>query len=155
METPLGREIKQTKPFASQEQETLLNLMRTSAMLEHAMAESLKPFGVTQSQYNALRILRGAGRQGLCRHEVRDRMVTPVPDVTRLLDRLEKRGLVSRERDVVDRRLVTARITDDGLDLLRQLERPVARTTRQLLGHMSDEDLGALGELLVRARAGA
>lgn len=153
MEPPLSQEIKQSKPFGSPEQEALLNLMRTSALLEHAVAEALKPFGVTQSQYNALRILRGAGRSGLCRHEVRDRMVAPVPDVTRLLDRLERRGLVSRERDAVDRRLVTARITDEGLELLKRLERPVARTTQQLLGHMDDTELNELGALLVRARS--
>lgn len=155
METALAREIKQTKPFNSLEQETLLNLMRTSALLQHALAESLKPFGVTQSQYNALRILRGAGKLGLCRHEVRDRMVTPVPDVTRLLDRLEDKGLVARERDGIDRRLVTARITEDGLTLLEKLDRPLARTTKHLLGHMTEQDLSRLGSLLVTARENA
>lgn len=155
MDTALGREIKQTKPFSSPEQETLLNLMRTSALLQHALAESLKPFGVTQSQYNALRILRGAGRSGLCRHEVGDRMVTPVPDVTRLLDRLEEKGLVARERDGVDRRLVTARITEDGLALLEKLDRPLARTTKHLLGHMTEQELSRLGSLLVTARENA
>ena len=152
MDTALGKEIKQTRPFASPEQEALLNLMRTSALLQHAHAESLKPFGVTQVQYNVLRILRGAGAAGLCRHEVRDRMVTPVPDVTRLLDRLEDRGLVTRERDETDRRLVTARITGDGLELLKAVDRPLATTTRRLLGHMDEAELRRLGELLVRAR---
>lgn len=152
MKTALGKEIKQTRPFASPEQEAFLNIMRTSALLQHAVAESLKPFGVTQVQYNVLRILRGAGGPGLCRHEVRDRMVTPVPDVTRLLDRLQDRGLVTRERDAVDRRLVTARITDDGLALLKAVDRPLATTTRRLLGHMDESDLQRLGELLVLAR---
>jgi DNA-binding MarR family transcriptional regulator len=152
MKTALGKEIKQTRPFASPEEEAFLNIMRTSALLQHAVAESIKPFGVTQVQYNVLRILRGAGESGLCRHEVRDRMVTPVPDVTRLLDRLQDRGLVTRERDAVDRRLVTATITDDGLELLKAVDRPLATTTRRLLGHMDERDLKRLGELLVLAR---
>src|SRR5215212_5742803 len=95
----LSDEIKQTKPFTSLEHEAVLSLERTAAVLSHAFGELLKPYGVTPTQYNVLRILRGAGSTGLCRHEVRDRMVAQVPDVTRLLDRLEEMGLVERERD--------------------------------------------------------
>src|SRR5215510_11659766 len=104
MVTDLRTEIKQRKPFGSVEQEAQLNLERTAAVLGHSFAEALKRFGVTPTQYNALRILRGAGKDGLCRNEVRDRMISQVPDVTRLLDRLEDAGLVERERLTTDRR---------------------------------------------------
>src|SRR5918998_4758726 len=111
----LREEIKQTKPFASPEQEAMLSLERTAAVLVHGMAQEFEAYGVTPTQYNVLRILRGAGAPGLCRYEIRDRLVAQVPDVTRLLDRLEEMGLVARERDGADRRLVTTRITDAGL----------------------------------------
>src|SRR4051794_41800121 len=111
MSPSLRAEIKQKKPFGSLEQEAQLNIERTAAVLGHGFAESLKPYGITPTQYNVLRILRGAGEAGLCRNEVRDRLLRQVPDVTRLLDRLAEAGLVERERDSADRRLVTTRIT--------------------------------------------
>lgn len=152
MESNLGAEIKQTRPFASLEQEVYLNVVRTSALLEHALAEAMKPFKITQTQYNVLRILRGAGKGGLCRHEIRDRMIAPVPDVTRLLDRLEDRGLVTRERGGVDRRLVTARITDGGLELLQEMDEPVSRSTKHYLGHLNEVEMRRLAALLGKAR---
>ena len=148
-------EIQQTKPFRSRSQEAYLALLRTADDSKRYISRVLDSAGVTLQQYNVLRILRGAGKLGLCRHEVRDRMVTPVPDVTRLLDRLEDKGLVARERDGIDRRLVTARITEDGLTLLEKLDRPLARTTKHLLGHMTEQELTRLGSLLVTARANA
>src|SRR5690242_20838864 len=102
MTPSLQNEIKQTKPFASLEQEAMLNIERTAALLGHQLEQALKAFGVTPTQYNVLRILRGAGEHGLCRHEVRDRLIAQVPDVTRLLDRLEEMKLIERERDSVD-----------------------------------------------------
>src|SRR5437762_13910759 len=126
----LRAEIKQTKPFASLEEEALLNLERTAAVIGHALAERLKPHGITPTQYNVLRILRGAGKAGLCRNEVRDRLVAQVPDVTRLLDRLEHLGLIDRERSTEDRRLVSTRITAAGLALLRSLDDAVARVQK-------------------------
>ena len=86
--TKLQEEIRQTRPFATVEQEASLSIARTAALLEHAVGEALKPYGLTPTQYNALRILRGAGDDGLCRNEVGERMVAIVPDATRLLDRL-------------------------------------------------------------------
>src|SRR5947208_2507840 len=106
MPSNLRAEIKQTKPFASLEEEALLSIQRTAAVLDHWIDDALKPYGITPTQYNVLRILRGAGKLGLCRNEVRDRLVAQVPDVTRLLDRLEESSLIERERGTSDRRLV-------------------------------------------------
>src|ERR1700712_5563304 len=106
----LADEIKQTRPFATLAQEAMLSVERTAAVLGHAFAEALRPHGITRTQYNVLRILRGAGGAGLCRQEVRDRLVAEVPDVTRLIDRLEASGLVTREADENDRRFRNTRI---------------------------------------------
>jgi len=152
MHTPLRARIRQARPFGSLAQEAFLNLVRTAAALEHAVEDALKPYGVTATQYNVLRILRGAGKRGLCRNEVRDRMVTPVPDATRLLDRLEARGYLERRQDSDDRRFVTARISPAGLDLLDRMERPVAELHEAHLGHMSETELLELSALLERAR---
>jgi DNA-binding MarR family transcriptional regulator len=153
MRTTLREEIKQAKPFTSLEQEALLSIERTAAVLGHAFAEALRPYDVTPTQYNVLRILRGAGAAGLCRNEVRERLVAQVPDVTRLIDRLEEMGLVARARGEADRRLVTTRITRDGLRLLDRLEEPVAETHRRQLGHMDERSLRALVDLLAEARS--
>ena len=150
----LHDEIKQTKPFASLEQEAMLSVERTAAVLGHALADALKPYGVTPTQYNVLRILRGAGPDGLCRHEVRARLVAQVPDVTRLLDRLEEVGLVTRERSASDRRLVTTRITAQGLEVLAQLDEPITEIHRRQLGHMDERQLRTLIDLLAVAREG-
>lgn len=152
MPTRLQDEIRQSRPFATPEQEALLSIERTAAVLGHQLAEMFKPFGVTPTQYNVLRILRGAGEPGLCRNEVRDRLVSQVPDVTRLLDRMEEVGLVERERDAEDRRLVNTRITRKGLKLLDELDGPVTEFHRRQLGHMGREKLRTLIELLALAR---
>ena len=117
MNSRLQREIRQERPFAGVEEEAFLNLQRTAAVLMQAFGAELKPLGVTPTQYNALRILRGAQPDGLPCKEVGSRLVTPVPDVTRLLDRLESRSLISRGRAVSDRRVVEVRIAQAGLDL--------------------------------------
>ena len=148
----LQSEIRASAPFSSTEEEVSLNILRTAALLEHAVAERLKPYGLTPTQYNVLRILRGAGTEGLCRTEVTERMLTPVPDATRLLDRLEEAGLVARVRNSDDRRFVTARITPAGLMKLRKLDEPVLRMHEELLGHMAREDLRRLAELLEFSR---
>ena len=152
MSPNLRNEIKQTKPFSSAEAEAHLNIERTSAVLGHAFGEKLKAYGITSTQYNVLRILRGAGPGGLCRNEVRDRLVSQVPDVTRLLDRLEASGLIERARSSADRRLVSTHITPAGLKLLEQLDEPVLEMHRTLLGHMSAEQLKTLSDLLALAR---
>ena len=121
MTSRLQTEIKQTKPFVSLEQEAVLGLLRTAAIVDHANDEALRPFGLTGTQFNVLRILKGAGTGGLCGREIGERMINRVPDVPRLLDRLEKAELISRVRDREDRRHVTARITDKGRELLEEI----------------------------------
>jgi DNA-binding MarR family transcriptional regulator len=148
-------EIRQTRPFASRQQEVYLAILRTAAVLEHATVEMLRPHGVTPTQYNVLRILRGAGKGGLCRNAVRDRMVANVPDATRLLDRMEASGLIERQRDEQDRRFVTARITAEGLRLLDVLDEPMQALHRQQLGPLEPDEVDALITLLERIRAGA
>jgi DNA-binding MarR family transcriptional regulator len=152
MSHDLRDEIRQRKPFASLEQEALLSIERTAAVLMHGFADSLKAHDITPTQYNVLRILRGAGAAGLCRNEIRDRLVAQVPDVTRLLDRMEEAGLVERERAAQDRRLVTTRITRDGLKLLKRLDGPVIESHRRQLGHLSAPQLRSLIGLLAVAR---
>ena len=154
MSTDLRTEIKQRKPFGSLEEEAVLNIDRTAAVIGHAFAESLKPYDITPTQYNVLRILRGAGKDGLCRNEVRDRLVAQVPDVTRLLDRLEDAGYIERERSTADRRLVTTHITPAGLALLRSLDAPVQAMHKTHLGHMSARQIKMLSKLLALARNG-
>jgi len=152
MDTRLRDEIKQAAPFGSLEQEVFLNVLRTAAVLEHAMAARLKPHGLTLTQYNVLRILRGAGAGGLCRNEVVERMLTPVPDATRLLDRMVTLGLVVKEREGDDRRYVTTRITERGLALLATLDGPVGTMHHEQLGHLSNDELRRLADLLEAAR---
>jgi DNA-binding MarR family transcriptional regulator len=153
MASGLRAELKQRKPFVSPEQEALLSLARTAALLDHATAEALKPYRLTPTQYNALRILRGAEPEGLCRNEVRDRLVARVPDATRLLDRLADMGLVVRSREGDDRRFVRARITPAGLDLLRSLDGVVCSLHREQLGHLGRRKLRVLIRLLEEARS--
>ena len=148
----LQTELRQRKPFASLEHEAVLAIARTAAVLEHSTAEALKPHGLTPTQYNALRILRGAGDEGLCRNEVRDRLVARVPDATRLLDRLEEMGLVRRAREGDDRRFVRSRITPVGLELLGRLDHAVTELHHRQLGHLGAERLRNLIALLEVAR---
>lgn len=152
MSTRLREELKQTRPFESREQEAYLNLQRTAALLGHEVAETLKPYDITSTQYNVLRILRGARPAGLCRNDVKERLINPVPDATRLLDRLEAAGLVERARDAEDRRFVMARITERGMRIVEELDRPVAELHRRQLEHLGAEGLRTLIELLERAR---
>jgi len=154
-ESMLQEELKQSKPFATLEQEALLSIERTSAMLSHGVADALRRYGITPTQYNVLRILRGAGEQGLYRNEVRDRLVAQVPDVTRLLDRMEEMGFVDRERAAGDRRMVFTRITRKGIRLLGRLDDPVARLHERQLGHLGATKLRALIRLLAEARHGS
>ena len=150
----LRDEIRQTRPFQSLEQEAALSIERTSVVLRHGFAEALRPFGITGTQLNVLRILRGAGRDGLCRNEIGDRLVSQVPDVTRLLDRMEEAGLVVRERSTEDRRLVRTRITTEGLALLDRLQEPLVEMHREQLGHLSAPQLQTLIDLLALVRQG-
>ena len=118
MSPTIQEEIKQGKPFPHLPAEALVAIVRTAAVLDHALADALRPFGVTPTQYNVLRILRGAGVGGLCGREVGERLISQVPDVSRLLDRMDDLGLITRERDEADRRHVTARVSSRGLRIL-------------------------------------
>ena len=120
-------------------------------LVRRAVDRTLEPYGVTPQQYNVLRILRGAP-EGLPCGEIASRMITRDPDITRLLDRLEKRELISRCRETKDRRTVIARITPEGLALLARLDGPVQAAHRKQLGHLGRERLRALTELLRAAR---
>lgn len=148
----LRDELKMAKPFKSVEEEALLSIARTAAVIEHAGAEAFKAFNLTTTQYNVLRILRGAGHEGLCRNEVGERLVTRVPDVTRLLDRMEVAGLIARERGAKDRRFVSARITDKGLKLLDKIDRDLPELHARQLGHVSQKRLRELIGILEEVR---
>jgi DNA-binding MarR family transcriptional regulator len=150
--TALLDELRHGKPFASLAEEAFLDISRTAAELQEGIDRVLKPYGVSATQYNVLRILRGAAPKGLCRHEIRDRLLTRMPDVTRLLDRMEEAELVTRERDTADRRLVTTRLTDRGRDLVDALDGPVAEEHERRFGHVDAKQLRTLTRLLTRVR---
>jgi MarR family transcriptional regulator, organic hydroperoxide resistance regulator len=150
----LQAELKQSKPFPSPVAEALLSILRTAAVIDHHLAEELKPFGITATQYNVLRILRGAGQQGLCGREVAERLVSKVPDVSRLLDRTEDLGLIRRERDPEDRRHVTARITDKGLAVLERSIPALEAIQRRRFGRLDPEGLQRLIAALEDVRSG-
>jgi DNA-binding MarR family transcriptional regulator len=152
MSRALSQEIHQRKPFVSLEEEAFLGLQRTASLLLQSLGRELKGHDLTPAQYNTLRILRGAGPDALTCGEIGDRLVSPGPDVTRLLDRLEQRGLVTRLRDAEDRRVVRARITEQGLDLLATLDDPVGRMLGRLLGSLGEERLRTFVSLLDQAR---
>ena len=133
------------------EEAAFLELCRTTDLLSRRLAGLLKTVDLSANQYNVLRILRGA-EEGLPCGEIGNRMITRDPDITRLLDRLEKRGLIERWRDTNDRRVVMARITPEGRELLAGMDEPVREAHRKQLGHLGRERLRALTELLRLAR---
>jgi DNA-binding MarR family transcriptional regulator len=153
MSGKLAREIRQTKAFSSTAEEAILNIQRTASVLSQAFAETLRPHGLSETQYNALRILRGAGAAGLACQEIAERMITHDPDITRLLDRLEARRLVARARSENDRRVVVARISAEGLRLLAALDREAREMPQKALGHLGEKRLRILIGLLERARS--
>jgi DNA-binding MarR family transcriptional regulator len=136
----------------SPEEAAFLDLLRTTDMLSRGLVAILKPEDLSSTQYNVLRILRGAP-EGLPCGEIAKRMITRDPDITRLLDRLEKRGLISRSREARDRRTVMARITGAGLKLLARLDEPIQEAHRKQLGHLGRERLRLLTDLLREARS--
>ena len=152
MSRRLREEIQQQKPFESLEQEAVLNVLHTADVLLQRITAVLKPFKLSHSQYNVLRILRGAGPEGLACREIGERMITRDPDITRLLDRLEARGLLTRTRDQKDRRVITARITSEGRRLLEALDQPIGEVDRQPLQHLGEQRLRTLIQLLELAR---
>jgi DNA-binding MarR family transcriptional regulator len=152
MTPTLREELRQRKPFASLEEEAFLNISRSAAVLRDCFEQVLAPHGISLAQYNVLRILRGAGADGLCRNEVRDRLISRMPDVTRLLDRMEAAALITRARSTEDRRLVTTRLTARGKQLVNSLDAAVAAEHRRRLGRLSSGQLRTLVELLTLAR---
>ena len=154
MSPSLQQDLRQTKPFSSLQQEAYLSVVRTSSTLTDRVEDVLKPYGISATQYNVLRILRGAGKGGLCRNELRDRMLTRMPDMTRLLDRMEEAALVTRSREQEDRRMVLTQITPRGLELLNELERPLTKLHREQLSQLTDEQLRSLIDLLTLVREG-
>src|SRR5208337_332504 len=150
----LQAELKQKVPFSSREQEAYLSLLRTAGALQAQVEARLKKFGLTGTQYNALRILRGAGPDGLACREIGERMITRDPDITRLLNRLEDRGFVERARARHDRRVIYGKITPAGLKLLREMDNPIEKHGREMLSHVGQEKLKQLIELLELVRGG-
>jgi DNA-binding MarR family transcriptional regulator len=155
MSPTLQQDLKQKKPFRSLQQEAYLSVVRTSTSLTDAMEDLVKARGISATQYNVLRILRGSGAEGLCRNELRDRMLTRMPDMTRLLDRMEDAGFVVRAREGDDRRMVMTRITEKGRRLLDDLDAPVMALHRKQMAGLTDAQLRSLSDLLTLVRGGA
>ena len=150
----LEKEIRQSKAIRLLEEEASLNIVRTADVLMAKVMDVLKPYGLSATQYNVLRILRGAGAAGATCKDVASRMLTRDPDITRLMDRLEKRGLLTRDRAKEDRRFVTTRLTGAGLDMVNELDGPVERLHRKQMMHMTADQLRSLVGLLEEVRSG-
>jgi DNA-binding MarR family transcriptional regulator len=148
----LRAEIVQEAPFSSLEEEALLNLFRTSDCLQRAFQLKTRDWGVTSTQYNVLRILRGAQPGGLTCSAIGSRMIAAEPDITRLLARLKSRKLIRQQRDANDRRIVWTVIAEAGLELLRQMDTVIEELPFALLGHLNAAELAELIRLLELTR---
>lgn len=151
MTTSIEAEIRQSTPLSA-ESAALLSVLRTAAVLDHQIGEALKPHGITHSQYNVLRILAGSAPTGLCGREVGERMVAQVPDIPRLLERLEAMGLIRRERSAEDRRHVTAHITDKGRRLLEEATPALKQIQEARMGRLTRGQLEQITALLAEVR---
>ena len=152
MTLKLQEEIKQRKPFETARQELWLNLARTTAMASHVIEQGLRQHGLSPTQYNVLRILRGAGPEGLCQYEIKARLVAQVPDVPRILDRMAKSGWVERVRAKPDRRVVMTTLSENGRKLVDELDGPLPAMMSEMFQALSEAEMGRLNELLVEAR---
>jgi DNA-binding MarR family transcriptional regulator len=152
MANKLQHEIKQSSPFSTLEEEAILNLVRTADSLQNSFRLMLKPHALTPTQYNALRVLRGAGPGGLTCSELGNRLISEVPDITRLVDRLARQNLVVRHRDKQDRRVIHTEITAGGLEKLRALDPLVTESVQNQVKHMGSRRLSLLIDLLEEAR---
>lgn len=150
----IAREIHQTKPFADREDEAAVALLRTVDVLRGDLERILAPQGITPQQYNVLRILRGSHPEPLPTLEIAERMIERAPGITRLLDRLESAGLVSRKRSGEDRRIVHCSITREGLATLTALDEPVHTLGHRRVSRLSKSELSKLLQLLDRIREG-
>ena len=148
----LKQEIAQARPFSSHAEEALLNLLRTADCLQRAMQRATRNHGITSTQYNVLRILRGAQPDGLTCASIGERMIAADPDITRLLGRLKAMALIRQQRDKRDRRIVRTHISAAGLNLLTELDPIIQKLPAQLLGHIESAELMHLVHLLERAR---
>lgn len=149
----LAEELRMTRAFTSPEEEAMLSVLRTAEVISQHGATLLKTFDLNANQYNVLRILRGSGKIGLTCGQIGERMISRDPDITRLLDRLESRRLIARERSEEDRRVVVARITSAGLNLLRESDPQILRYNKQFFESFGAKKLRQLIELLEEARA--
>lgn len=148
----IREELKQTKPFFSAAQEAFLSIQRTADTLSQKFEQFLKPWEISGTQYNVLRILRGAGPEGLRCGDIGERMIAHDPDITRLLDRMEKAGWIQRARDTSDRRVVLTHINRRGLDLLKQIDKPIEQFTQELGRHIPEKRFRELIEILDEIR---
>jgi len=148
----LKKEIAQEQPFSSQEEEAVLNLLRTADCLQRAMQRKIRPWGITATQYNVLRILRGSQPQGLTCSAIGDLMITAEPDITRLLARLRALKLIRQQRDKRDRRALWTQISPAGLALLSETDPVVKNYPQELLGHLDANQLATLIHLVELAR---
>jgi len=143
---------KSSRPAVSLENRIFVSLLQAADILAQQAEQLVKASGLTGAQYNVLRILRGAGPEGLACHAIGERMISHDPDMTRLLDRMEKHGLITRERQIDDRRVVKTRITPKGLGLLKTLDQPVHDLHKRQFRHMSPARLRILFDLLEEVR---
>jgi DNA-binding MarR family transcriptional regulator len=151
----LAEEIRQNRPWSSPAEEAFVSVMRTAALIRRALAQAVEPLGISPAQYNVLRILRGAGPEGLPTLAVRDRLVEEAPGITRLIDKLERARCVKRDRTGRDRRTVRVQITPAGIDLLADAESRVRTLLDRFARSMPDEAAHrALADLLAQARSG-
>ncbi len=148
----LQREIKQNRPFRSPYQEAFVSLLRTADLMRRHAGAIVEPFGITPQQYNILRILRGAGEWGLPTLAIGERLIEATPGITRLLDRLEAKGMIRRARCTKDRRQVLCTIAAAGLDLLARLDDPMEAMDRRALGALNGKELRELIRLLDKIR---
>lgn len=150
--TNLERDLKKRRPFESQAQEVVISLLRTNELFQHRFGQLYREYGLTQPQYNILRILRGEGRE-LPSLEIAARMISVVPAITNLLDKLETRGWVRRQRCERDRRVWHVHLTEDGSKLLAELDEPNLAMHEKLVGHLTAAECTRLLALLEKARA--
>lgn len=151
----LQQELKQSKPFDTPADEALVALMRTATLVRRAIAQRVEPYGISPAQYNVLRILRGAGPDGLPTLGVRDRLVEEAPGITRVIDKLEESGHVARQRAKDDRRVVHCVITNQGLRLLEAMDTRVKETAGLISAGLADDaEQRSLIDLLAKVRAG-
>lgn len=148
----LRREIEQGQPFSSLEEEAVLNVFRTADCLQREFQRRTRDWGISSTQYNVLRILRGAHPESLTCTEIGSRMITADPDITRLLARMTANKLIKQHRDHHDRRVVRTQIAEAGMELLRQMDPLIQRIPKDLLGHLGEKEIAQLIGLLEVAR---